>query len=218
MVRKSKDKNIYSTIGSILILLAISVFCNYHIYYYVLFTRDNKTVNEIINKEKYYEDESNSVMEVENIKSEKSNDNLDTSKYIGVLEIPKISLKKGFLAINDINNNVDKNLQVLNKSTMPDEKDSILAIAAHSGYGSLAFFNDLHKLEKGDETYIYYKGVKYIYKIIDKYAENKDGTIEINSNKRPLLVLTTCSQEDKTKQIVVLAELVNKNQKTEAIF
>ena len=132
-----------------------------------------------------------------------SNDN-----YIGILEIPAINLRKGFYNIDNKNNNVNKNIQVLEKSSMPDHENSFLAIAGHSGNGRKSFFKDLYKLSINDEIIIYYNNNEYFYKINNIYEEDKDGTIEIKKDDYPKLVLTTCSQKDKTKQIIIEAFLV----------
>ena len=132
-----------------------------------------------------------------------SNDN-----YIGILEIPVINLRKGFYNIDNKNNNVNKNIQVLEKSSMPDEEHSLLAIAAHSGNGRKSFFKDLYKLSINDEIIVYYNNNEYFYKINNIYEEEKDGTIEIKKDDYSKLVLTTCNQKDKTKQIIIEAFLI----------
>ena len=81
--------------------------------------------------------------------------------YIGILEIPKIKLQKGFYDINNKKNNVNKNIQVLKNSTMPSENNSVLAIASHSGNGKKAFFKNLYKLEINDQINIYYQNKIY---------------------------------------------------------
>ncbi len=127
------------------------------------------------------------------------------------MEIPKINLKKGFLNINDKDNTVNKNIQVLNNSVMPDIENSILAIASHAGNGWNAFFKNLYKLELNDDIYVYYNNVRYSYKVIDIYNAEKNGTISISkSNKDTLLVLTTCNLTDRTKQRVVIAKMIDK--------
>ncbi len=132
-----------------------------------------------------------------------SNDN-----YIGILEIPVINLRKGFYNIDNKNNNVNKNIQVLAKSSMPDQENSLLAIAGHSGNGRKSFFKDLDKLSINDEIIIYYNNNEYFYKINNIYEEEKDGTIEIKKDDYSKLVLTTCNQKNKTKQIIIEAFLI----------
>lgn len=133
---------------------------------------------------------------------------INNDNYIGILEIPAINLRKGFYSINNRNNNVNKNIQVLDKSSMPDKENSLLTIAGHSGNGRKSFFKNLDKLNINDEIIIYYNNNEYFYKINNIYEEEKDGTIEIKKDDYSKLVLTTCSQKDKTKQIIIEAFLI----------
>ena len=135
--------------------------------------------------------------------------NVGQESYLGVLEIPKINLKRGFLSLGDKNNNVNKNIEVLKNSTMPDEDKSLLAIAGHSGNGKRSYFKYLYKLNTNDLIYVYYKGIKYTYEIVSKYDVLKDGDIEVIRSNNKMLVLTTCSQTDRTKQIVIVSNLIN---------
>lgn len=128
--------------------------------------------------------------------------------YIGVLEIPKINIKRGFLNIKDKGNNVNKNLQVIKGSDMPNVKNGNLIIAAHSGNSYISYFKNLHKLSNDDVAYVYFNNIKYTYKVAGKYDAEKNGKVTIHrDNKKNTLTLITCSQTDKTKQIVYILEL-----------
>ena len=69
--------------------------------------------------------------------------NNQDSKYIAVLEIPKINLKRGFLDINSRYNNVKYNVTVIKGSTFPGEPNNNLILAAHSGVCSICYFDKL---------------------------------------------------------------------------
>ena len=71
-----------------------------------------------------------------------------TNDYIGYLSIPKINLKKGFLDKRSPENDVEKNILVVEGSNYPDKDKGNLMLAGHSGTGWKAFFNDLYKLIK----------------------------------------------------------------------
>lgn len=131
--------------------------------------------------------------------------------YIGILEIPKIYLKRGFLDENSIYNNVDYNIAVIKGSTLPDAKNNNLILAAHSGYCSVCFFDNLYKLSLNDEAYVYYQGIKYSYKIVKIYEVKKTGSVVIyrDTNKNTL-TLITCTRNSDTKQTVYILELYNK--------
>lgn len=207
MIRKEKNKSRLSIIGSFLIIGATSVFLFYNIYNFYINRNEEKQVEEFINNS-IVEDTPTIEEGNEEIKEEVKQ--VENYNYIGVLEIPQINLKRGFLNINDTNNNVNKNIQVLENSAMPDIDGGLLVIAGHSGSGRVAFFKNLHKLKQNDQIYIFYENIKYIYKVEINYEEDKDGDITINKSNDSTLVLTTCSQTDKTKQVVVISKLINK--------
>lgn len=174
-------------------------------------SRDNKLDDEAVDiyfekQQEVVEDISNEEIAEEKEESKESSEPL--YEYIGVLEIPSINFKRGFLDINDKNNTVSKNIQVLNGSEYPDVLNGNFMIAGHSGSGRIAFFKNLYKLSKGEESYIYYKNKKYIYKMIESYEVQKTGIVPIkNYENKTILTLITCSQ-DESKQIVFINELV----------
>ena len=133
-----------------------------------------------------------------------------TNDYIGYLNIPKINLTKGFLDYRSTENDVEKNILVVNGSNYPDTKKGNLILAGHSGTGWKAFFNDLYKLTQGDVAYVTYKGKKYTYQIVNIYKQPKTGTIAIYRDyEKSTLTLITCTNWDSTSQTVYIAELVN---------
>lgn len=207
MIKKEKNKSQFSIIGSLLIIGATSVFLFYNIYNFCINHIEEKQAEEFINNPVV---EDTPVIEetIEEVKEEVKQS--ETYNYVGVLEIPKINFKRGFLDIKDKNNNVNKNIQVLENSTMPNINGGLLVIAGHSGSGRVAFFRNLYKLKENDQIYIYYENIKYIYQVQKYYEETKDGDISIDKNSESTLVLTTCSQTDKNKQIVIVSKLIDK--------
>ena len=133
-----------------------------------------------------------------------------TDEYIGYLTIPKINLTKGFLDKRSSENNVDKNLLVVEGSNYPDHEAGNLIIAGHSGTGWNSFFNDLYQLNINDTAYVNYKQKKYIYKIVNIYKQPKIGKLAIYRDyTKTTLTLITCTNDDDTTQTVYIAELVN---------
>ena len=203
----SKMKCQYKIFGISFIIIGILLI---GVYQYRI-SRENKLDDEAVDIyfEKQYEeveDISNEEIKEENEESKESSEPL--YEYIGVLEIPSINFKRGFLDINDKNNTVSKNIQVLNGSEYPDVVNGNFMIAGHSGSGRIAFFKNLYKLSKGEESYVYYKNKKYIYKMIESYEVQKTGIVPIkNYENKTILTLITCSQ-DESKQIVFINELV----------
>ena len=203
----SKMKCQYKIFGISFIIIGILLI---GVYQYRI-SRENKLDDEAVDIyfEKQYEElEDISNEEIKEEKEESKESSEPLYEYIGVLEIPSINFKRGFLDINDKNNTVSKNIQVLNGSEYPDVVNGNFMIAGHSGSGRIAFFKNLYKLSNGDESYIYYKNKKYIYKMIESYEVQKTGIVPIkNYENKTILTLITCSQ-DESKQIVFINELV----------
>jgi len=131
------------------------------------------------------------------------------STYLGVLEIPKIKVKNGYYNIGDSNNNVNKNIQLIEKSDTPDTPYGVLILAGHSGDSRVGYFKNLYKLENKDKAYIYYSGKKYIYELVNSYEVEKNGQVSIRRDSDiTSLALITCNQKDKTKQVVYIFKLV----------
>lgn len=169
---------------SILIIITYSIFCNY------IYSNQNIKTTKIItsNKEK---------ISTGNKLKIKHND------VIGKLIIRKLNINNDLFKINSTNNNVNKNITILQKSIEPTNENSIMFIAAHSGTGKLAFFKNLNKLEENDEIILIYKNIKYIYIVKNIFEEEKNGYINITKELKKQLILTTCSQTNNDKQLIV---------------
>ena len=127
----------------------------------------------------------------------------ENDEIIGTLTIDKLNLSKKIYNINSSHNNVEENVTILNDDM------NLIVLAAHSGPGYIAFFNDLDKLELNDTVNLTYNNKKLVYKVTNIEEQPKDGTIEINKTDKQRLILTTCSKKDKTKQLVVITEKID---------
>ena len=113
----------------------------------------------------------------------------DFSKYLGVLEIPRIGLKRGFYGTDSAYNDIQYNVTMVVGSTMPDVDRGNLILIAHSG-----------------DAYI---GVRYQYRIVNIYNVEKNGTVSIIRNyDQTTLTLITCTKDDSSHQTVYIAERV----------
>ena len=162
----------------------------------------------------YNEGEDNNVAEqIEEVEKEKEEVKEElpetyTDDYIGYLNIPKINLTKGFVDKRSSENDVEKNILVVEGSNYPDVKKGNLILAGHSGTGWKAFFNDLQQLTNGDVIYVTYKNKKYKYKIVNIYKQSKVGRIAIYRNyDKTTLTLVTSTNYDSTTQTVYISEL-----------
>ena len=124
-------------------------------------------------------------------------------EIIGTLTIDKLNLSKKIYNINSSHNNVEENVTILNDDM------NLIVLAAHSGPGYIAFFDDLDKLELNDTINLTYNNKNLVYIVTNIEEQTKDGTIEINKTDKQRLILTTCSKKDKTKQLVVTTEKID---------
>ena len=92
----------------------------------------------------------------------------DISNENPVLEIPKINLKQEFYPDDKEKNTVDKGIQVIETSKMPNQKGNLI-LASHSGNTDIAYFKHLDRLNINDIAFIYYKSIKYKYIITNIY-------------------------------------------------
>ncbi len=214
--RTRKNKNIdkkeqlIKLVASFIFLIGSFMYIGRIAYNYYVELRDYNKAQEFLKIGKEEIEEIKVDIDEKEIKEQPKQEEKKTSNYnyIGVLEIPKINIKRGFLNIKDKGNNVNKNLQVIKGSDMPNVKNGNLIIAAHSGNSYISYFKNLYKLSNEDVAYVYFNNIKYTYKVVGKYDAEKSGKVTIHrDNKKNTLTLITCSQTDKTKQIVYILEL-----------
>lgn len=103
-------------------------------------------------------------------------------------------------------NTVEKNVEILIDSVLPPIKNTNIYLAAHSGTGKKAYFNELFNLQENDLIYLYHNDNKYTYQIYSIQTQLKDGNIEIKKDNNTNLILTTCSKEE-NKQLVIISKL-----------
>lgn len=129
--------------------------------------------------------------------------------YLAKLEIPKIGLSRGFYDKSSSLNRLSINIKMLNESSYPDEVNGNVILAAHSGNYYNSYFGNLWKLELGDEAYLYYNNVKYVYKITNIYTDAKDGDVIVKRNpNKSTLTLITCTKDDESTQTIYILERI----------
>lgn len=191
-------------IGSFLIILL----CAGAMFYQIYSNNKMDQLNDNLIQE-YFEEEiqNNEVIEETEQVVEEQPVHVNYENYIGVLEIKKINLKRGFYSKTSRNNNVNRNIQVLNESDMPNIENGNVIIAGHSGSSYVSFFRNLNKLDLYDEAIIYFEGKQYNYQLKNKYEIDKTGQAVIKRNKeKNVLTLITC-KHNTNKQIVFIFEL-----------
>lgn len=180
----------------------------------VVFSEMNLALS-MVSTENIYTEEENDIVEdyeeeIELEEENKEEESYTYEEYLGIIDIPKIDLYKGFYNKNSNLNNVKFNLYVLPESNYPDIEKGNFIIAGHSGNYNNSYFANLYLLEKDDEIIIHYNNLKYVYKIVNIYYEEKVGFVRIFRDKdKTNLTLITCTKDDDYHQTVYIAELIN---------
>lgn len=202
MIRHKKSNKLF-IISVINLVIGITLFTYNSVYDYYLNMLDKNKVDNYINDSKIK-------VNIVSIDNENTINNEEANNYLGVISIPKINLEQGFYGIDNPMNNVDKNIELISNSNMPDVENGTLILAAHSGNDRVSYFNKLYKLNIDDEIEIIYNKSKYLYKLIDIYEVEKTGSITLhNINNITSLVLVTCSNFNDNLQVVYISRLVN---------
>lgn len=126
-----------------------------------------------------------------------------------VLEIPKVNLKKEVFPNDLYLNNVDRNIQVISGSSMPNVTHGNLILASHSGSSSIAYFKHLDMINYNDVVYVYYKDKKYKYVIGEIYDVPKTGYVEIKRRRELNAVTLITCKKGTNMQTVYIGYLVS---------
>ena len=191
--KRKINKSQLIKIGSFLIIILSFIFIGFSLYKDYKVEENNE--NEL---KEFYEVQEEIIEKV-----------INTESYIGVLKIGKINLERGFYSKESKLNNVNKNIQIINSSDLPDKENGNVILAAHCGNSRVAFFNKLPNLELGDIATIYYQGREYSYQLVDNYEIEKSGQANIKRNRdKNVLTLITCKHKT-NKQLIFIFELIN---------
>ncbi len=126
--------------------------------------------------------------------------------YLMILEIPTIKLNEGIYDFDNDKNNIEKNVSILKYSSLPDNDNSILLLAAHSGNADNAYFKNLYKLKYNDLINIYYNKNLYKYKVNNIYVISKNDDFFVKDFNKKTLILITCF--DNNKYLIIESQIV----------
>lgn len=126
----------------------------------------------------------------------------DSDTYYGYLIIPALDMKIGFYNIDSELNDVNKNVTLIESGI-----NNTYILAAHSGTGPLAYFNDLRYLDLNDDIYLEFKEVTNHYVVTNIRREIKDGQISIEDEENQI-ILTTCDQVLAGYQLIIEGKLI----------
>ena len=197
-------------LGIIFILIGVLIILLYYLYNISLDIKNDDYMNDYIEQtsiEIETTEDSEDIQEEqrEEIKTQ-TNYNIP---YTAILEIPKISLKRGVVDSTKNFKSINYAISVDNSSQYPNEKGNFI-LYAHSGNSSIAYFKNLYNVQMNDDVFVYYNGVKYHYIIYEKYNIKKTGKASIiKSKEEKYITLITCDKNKKNEQIVILGKLIN---------
>lgn len=205
-MQKRKIRNRLIIIGILLFLIGLLILSFFILYKNFNIKKEQKLIKEYINVSS--QEKSNlEVLEYVTSNEEPSN---NIEKYEMILEIPKINLKKGLYSIDSKYNNVNYNIEIIKESNMPNISNGNLILAGHNGNSTVSYFDNLNTLSKDDNVFVFYKGIKYIYKITNNYEIKKDGTYKVlRNNDKTTITLISCKKNTTDKQIVYIGEQIN---------
>lgn len=207
-MKRKKENKIVLIVGFILIIISIFIFT------FDIYKNTKKEVQEVKMVDDFFieEEYSEEVIPQEQLKEEDNKKSSSPSyNYIAILEIPSIDLKRGIVDYNSRYNNVKYNIQIIEHSQMPNVENSNLILAGHNGTSGVSFFRNLYKLKEDSLIYVYYDGIKYIYKLNNSYDTDKDGKVEIVRNRyKNTITFITCKKGTKDKQTIFIGYLVDK--------
>lgn len=202
MQRKEKRRvNLIKLIGFLLLLSGI-IFITYEFSFNYV---NRKLEEEYI--EAYINSYNNDGRVVNYINSKDYKSNIK-SKYIAVLDIPMIGLKKGLVIATDNFKSINYAVSIDKNSKFPDEKGNFI-LYAHAGNSKISYFKNLSKLEIGNEAKVYYLDKTYSYKVNKKYEIEKTGFLTLNETVSDHnLILVTCVHNT-NKQLIIICTLEN---------
>lgn len=139
---------------------------------------------------------------VNDYKVEKYYNSYNIKEYYAVLKISNLDINNVIYKIGSKENMVDKNI------FLAYEDKNIIVLAAHSGNSPISYFKNLSNLNKGDNIQLLMDNKIRTYKLFFKKEVKKNLRLKINKYNYPILVLITCSKEDKTKQEIYYTRLI----------
>lgn len=201
------NKSLVIILGSLLIIVSISLVSYKLINNNIQDKQENKAIEEFYNKEQT--NISDEEKQPEKVQNGTNNETTSRVNYVAVLKIPKINLVRGLVSKNSRYNNVNYNLEILDDSDTPDVVNGNVMIAGHSGSARISYFRNLDKLSIGDEITLDYQNKTYTYKVSNIYDIEKTGNAVIKrDNNKFTLTLITC-RHNTNRQIVVVNYLYN---------
>lgn len=199
-MRRERAKHWHFNFYFLILFLCAFFITMKYILTWINYNNEQKAIEEYYNSEPIIED----IKKSDHVSSKHK----ESQKYIGVIEIPKINLKKGLIHPQSIYNDVNYNIEILDSSDSPDTVNGNFILAAHSGNSNISFFKNIDKLAIYDIVKLSYNKKEYEYRVSNIYDIEKVGTAKIKRDQsKRILTLITC-RRNTNKQIIIICELV----------
>ena len=124
---------------------------------------------------------------------------VEEEKPIGYLKINKIHLERPIYQKDSPKNNIEQNITILKESIYPN----LMIFAAHSGYGEIAYFDNIDQLQIEDTIILEYLTDRKEYIVKEIRKEPKNGSIHIKKSNLNTLIITTCDKYNKNYQLII---------------
>ena len=118
--KKNKKKG-YLLLGILLIFISTGMILNKYYQRNKIQNLEEDNINDFYESQEKISTNQDNDVEQEKQEEVKAEENIDKELYLAVLKIDKINLERGIYSINSKNNNVNKNIQLLKESNLPDE-------------------------------------------------------------------------------------------------
>lgn len=149
---------------------------------------------------KYIENTALSKFE-EKIENNQVSSEINSGDEIGIIEIESVNLKN-VIVQSTANEYLKYHVCHFEESVMPGE-DGNFALAGHSSYMYNQVFNNLHKVNIGDEIVIKTVDNKFTYRITEVFdVEAEDTYVLDQDTSKKEITLVTCTNGGKQRFIV----------------
>lgn len=127
----------------------------------------------------------------------------------GLLQIPKLELKMPILK-----GATNENLKHSVATVFSDEEAGVgnYSIAGHRSYTYGKHFNRLAEMKKDDFIYVMSDGVKYTYKVKEKFRVKPEevDVLDTKDDKNEVTLITCSPARNPTHRLIVKGDLVHK--------
>lgn len=179
--------------SNILILAGIIILISAFSFKLIHFIEENKSKSEL--ESKVQDIKSNNISSKDVYKDIKSGDKL------GKISIPSLSIE-GVIVEGTENEEIAHNVGHFKDTALPGENGNF-SVAGHNSTVYTNVFNNIDKIENGDEILVDALNGSFVYEVVDKFVVEPEETSVLNgySDKKEITIVT-CTSKGKERLIV----------------